>query len=378
MTPLRILRRDLLRYLRNPGRTAMLFAIPLMMAVIFAVVFSGGGDDGVTIKVLLWDEDDSLLGRLLQGAEDRPQAEGRLEVEPVGAEGLAMMDRGEASALVHLPAGFTRAVIDRTPTTIEVVKNPSERFLPIVVEEGVQLGATVLSAGSRAFRPELDVVSSFLEASSAPEDAAVGALSVSFNRRAKQLDHILFPPVVRLESVDVGAVEAQEEDGGRATGMAAVLSVFLPGFAIMGLFFLAQSATRDMLHDREAGLVTQLLTAPVTPTSYLAGKCLSVLVVSAVGFALMVAAGIAAGVSWGDPPSVVALVIASAIAASGTLLLIMSVVRTERQGDTLSTIVVMGWCMLGGAFVPLAQMPRFSARCRPPPWSTGPRRASRR
>jgi ABC-2 type transport system permease protein len=359
MTALRILRRDLLRYLRNPGRTAMLFAIPLMMAAIFAVVFGGGGgESGITIKVLLWDEDDSLLGRLLQGAGDSPQAEGRLEVEPVGAEGLAMMDRGEASALVHMPPGFTRAVIDGTPTTVDVIKNPSERFLPLVVEEGAQLGATVLSAGSRAFRPELDVISSFLGASKAPDDGAVGALGASINRRMKQLDRTLFPPVVRLEAVDVGAAE-QPGTGGRGSGMAAVLSAVLPGFAIMGLFFLAQSATRDMLKDREAGLVAQLLTAPVTPAAYLAGKCLSVLVVSGVGFALMVAAGAAAGVSWGDPAAVVALVVASAIAASGTLLLIMSVVRTERQGDALSTIVIMGWCLLGGAFVPLSQMPGF-------------------
>jgi len=360
MAAIQILRRDLLRYVRNPGRTAMLFAIPLLMAAIFAVVFGGGGGGGgagITIRVLLWDEDDSLLGRLLQGAEDRPQAEGRLEIEPVDADGLAMMDRGEASALVHLPAGFTRALIDGDPTTVEVVKNPSERFLPLVVEEGVVLGAAVLSAASRAFRPELDVISSFLDASDAPEDAAVGSLSASVNRRMKQLDRYLFPPVVRLDAVDIGTDTEGESD--RPTGMAAVLSIFLPGFAIMGVFFLAQSATRDMLHDREAGLVRQLLTAPLTPASYLVGKCLSVIVVSAVGLALMVVAGVAAGVSWGDPAAVVALILASSIGAGGTLLLIMSVVGSERQGDTLSTIVIMGWCLLGGAFVPLSQMPGF-------------------
>ena len=356
MAALQILRRDLLRYLRNPGLTLMLFAIPLMMAVIFTVVFGGGGDGGsIVIRVLLWDEDDGLLGRMLQGAEDRPQAEGRLDVEPVGPEGYEMMDRGEASALVHLPAGFTRSLLDGTPTTIEVVKNPSERFLPIVVEEGVRLGATVLSAGSRALRPELDVIASFVDASGPPEDAAVGALSADINRRMRDLGRYVFPPVVRLEAVDVGS----GLDTQRASGVAAVLSLFLPGFAMLGVLFLAQSATRDMLHDREAGLVRHLLTAPVTTTDYLLGKCLSVLVVSAVGFALMVAAGVAAGVSWGDPLGVAALLVASAIAASGTLLLIMSLVGSERQGDTLSTIVIMGWCLLGGAFVPLQQMPSF-------------------
>jgi len=140
MAAFHILRRDLLRYLRNPGRTALLFAIPLLMAGIFALVFGGGGEDGgITIRVLLWDEDSSLLGRLLQGAGDRPESEGRLEVVPVGQEGLEMMNHGDASALVHLPKGFTRAVIDGTPAAIEVIKNPAQRFLPLVVEEGVIL-----------------------------------------------------------------------------------------------------------------------------------------------------------------------------------------------------------------------------------------------
>jgi ABC-2 type transport system permease protein len=57
--------------------------------------------------------------------------------------------------------------------------------------------------------------------------------------------------------------------------------------------------------------------------------------------------------------AVVALVLASALAAGGTLLLITSLVGSERQNDTLSTIVIIVWCMLGGAFVPLEQMPSF-------------------
>ena len=39
MAALNIVRRDLLRYLRNPGRTALLFALPLVMSAIFALVF---------------------------------------------------------------------------------------------------------------------------------------------------------------------------------------------------------------------------------------------------------------------------------------------------------------------------------------------------
>ena len=127
MTALSILRRDLNRYRRNPVRTALLFALPLVMAAIFAVVFGGGGGaDNVTIEVLLWDEDDSLLSNLAQGVAGSGNADRKLDVVSVGEDGLAMMERGEASALVHIPEGFTADFLAGVPTTIELVKNPSQ------------------------------------------------------------------------------------------------------------------------------------------------------------------------------------------------------------------------------------------------------------
>ena len=65
------------------------------------------------------------------------------------------------------------------------------------------------------------------------------------------------------------------------------------------------------------------------------------------------------GVSWGPPLAVGALVIASALAAGGLLLMLMSIVNSERQGDTLTTIVIIVSSMLGGAFIPISQMPEF-------------------
>ena len=56
------------------------------------------------------------------------------------------------------------------------------------------------------------------------------------------------------------------------------------------------------------------------------------------GFALLVVIGIAMGVSWGPPAAAAILVLATAVAASGTLLLIMSLVGSERQGDALTSM----------------------------------------
>jgi ABC-2 type transport system permease protein len=142
---------------------------------------------------------------------------------------------------------------------------------------------------------------------------------------------------------------------------------------VLGVLFLAQAATRDILIDRESGLLRQLLTAPVTVGDYLTGKCLTVLTVTAGGLLLMLAAGAVAGVTWRSPVTVVCMSAATAVAVSGLLLALYALVRTERQGDTLSTIVIMVCSILGGVFVPVSQMPGFLlpfARLTPTYWAT--------
>jgi ABC-type multidrug transport system permease subunit len=353
MTALAILRRDLARYRRNPVRTALLFSLPLVMAAIFALVFGGGAVDELTIKILLWDEDDSLISLLASGAANAGDAGERLDITVVGEEGLAMMDRGEASALVHIPAGFTDDFLGGKRTTIGVVKNPSEQFLPQVVEEGVGIGAAILSVASKVFRPELEQIRSLKRGDGFPEDALIGSLSAGINARLRGLKGVLFPPLIGFETVTPSASpEKDTEDVG-------ILSFFLPGLAVMGVLFLAQNATRDILKDRESGLLRHLLTAPVSPADYLLGKCLSVIMVTSVGLCLLIAIGAAMGVAWGPPLATAILVLATALAASGTLMLIMSLVGSERQGDAITTIVIIVWSMLGGAFLPIDQMPAF-------------------
>ncbi len=354
MAALAIVRRDLVRYLRNPVRTAMLFAVPLMLSGIFALVFGGGGADQISIKVLLFDEDESLLSKFLEGAGGSSEMDQRLDIVAVGAEGYEMMDRGEASALVHLPKGFTSDYLAGLPTTIEVVKNPSERFLPKVVDEGVILGAVALSAGSRVFRSEFEQVGTFFGSDSAPSDFAVASVSTGFNQKLKSVGRFLMPPVVELETLTL-----KDETTDEPAPDFNILAYFLPGFSVMGILFLAQSATRDILRDREQGLVRHLLTAPVSTADYVRGKGLTVLLVTTAGFAVLVAIGLAAGVCWGPAPAAAAMVVASAVMASGVLMLITSFVGSERQGDTLTTIVIMVSSMLGGAFVPISQMPKF-------------------
>ncbi|MEN8163851.1 MAG: ABC transporter permease [Acidobacteriota bacterium] len=355
MAPLKIVLRDLRRMVRNPIRTGLLFALPLMMAGIFALVFGGGSVSEISIRVLVYDEDQGLVSSLLGGAGSSPDMDRRLDLVPVGDEGFEMMERGEASALVHIPAGFAQAYLDGEPAVVSIVKNPAERFLPQVVEEGGRIGAEILSQGSRVFRTELATIGNLITNTGFPSDLAVGSVASGVNQKLQSLDKWVLPPVIDLVTSTVTPETTEEsENGGNG-----ILGFFLPGLSMMGILFLAQSATRDILHDRESGLVRHLLTAPVSPSDYILGKCLSVLLISTLGFFFLVAFGIAAGVNWGPVSTTVALVLTASLAAAGALVLISSLVGTERQADTLSTIVITVWCLIGGAFVPISQFPDF-------------------
>jgi ABC-2 type transport system permease protein len=355
MVVLDIVRRDLTRFARNPVATALMFAIPLSMSGIFALVFgaSGGDQPAITIRVLLHDEDDTLLSRMIQGSGSDPEMDERLELVPVGEEGYRMMEEGEGSALLHIPEGFTDDYLEGRQVDLEVVKNPAQRFLPQVVEEGVSIGAVVLSQSSRVFRSELAQIQELRAQDEFPADSLIGALSVGINQKLRGLETYLLPPIVDLETVTLTAEGEEDEEGFN------ILSYFLPGFSIFGILFFAQAATRDVLRERESGLLRHLLTAPVSVGQYLVGKCLSTFVVTTLGFAVLIVVGIAAGVAWGTPPAAAALVLTSSLAAAGAMLLIMSLVGSQRQGDALTTIVIIVWCMVGGAFVPLSQMPGF-------------------
>lgn len=347
-----LIKRDLVRMIRNPVRTALLFAFPLMLAGIFTLVFGGEPGESISITMLVYDEDQGLVGRFLGGAATSEEMDERLNLIPVGPEGFEMMEQGRASALVHIPEGFSKSLLKGDPTTIRVVKNPSERFLPQLVEEGTRIGASVLSVGSRVFRQELDTISTLSDREGFPSDAAVGMVAEGFNGKLKSLDRWLFPPLIELETTTV----TESMDSAKSLS---ILAYFLPGLSVMAVLFLAQNSTRDILLERESGLLRHLLTGPVSAADYILGKCLSVILIGSIGFLILIVVGLVSGVDWGSFSTTIALVLAAALVAAGSMLLISSIVETDRQSDALSTIVIMLWCMLGGAFVPVSQFPGF-------------------
>ena len=103
-------KKDLRRRLTDPASLVIWLGIPLLLGGLISLLTGGGGGPVPKAHVLLVDQDDSLLSRLLANAGGGDQA--FLDIETVTeAEGRARMDAGEASAMLVLPKGFTDAVL---------------------------------------------------------------------------------------------------------------------------------------------------------------------------------------------------------------------------------------------------------------------------
>ena len=173
--------KDLRRRLADPAALAVWIGIPLLLAGLMNLV-AGNANVAPRAKVLVVDQDATLLsGLLIRGA-----ASGRLgelvEVEGVALpEGERRINAGEASALLILPKGFQSAVLEQTPAQLTLVTNPSERILPGIIQEALEVVVEVVFYGQRIFGPSIRRIVSGIPGQ--PSDIDVASISVEINQQ---------------------------------------------------------------------------------------------------------------------------------------------------------------------------------------------------
>ncbi|HOC00415.1 MAG TPA: hypothetical protein PKM43_16920 [Verrucomicrobiota bacterium] len=108
-----LLAKDLRRARRNPLPFLIHLTVPLVITALLGLVFGGGGGGTSSgpgkIKFAIVDEDDSVVTQFLRGAVNQGRAAERLQ--PVFLDrtnGLAQVTGNELSAVIIIPAGFTR------------------------------------------------------------------------------------------------------------------------------------------------------------------------------------------------------------------------------------------------------------------------------
>src|SRR5581483_2438585 len=147
--------KDLRRHLRDPMGLALWVAMPLMVGGLLMLLISGTEKGPPRPHLLVADDDGGLVGDLLTRAFAAGRARTFIQVDQAEtAEGRQRMWRGEASALLIIPPGFSRAVLRDQPTKLVLVTNPSQRILPEIVKEGLELVVEAIFYLHRLAGPE--------------------------------------------------------------------------------------------------------------------------------------------------------------------------------------------------------------------------------
>ena len=334
---------------------ALIIAGPLVLALGLGLVTgSFGGDDGAPaigrIPVLLVDQDGGQFATALTDLFAAPELS-----DLVAPEALADADAararvagGEATAAIIIPPGFSDSFLP-DPATGEM---PPAVAVQLYADPGAPIGAAV--------------VRGIVEEFTARVDTGVAGVRVGLTGLATSG---AVPP---SELAAIGR-QMGEGMGGDATAAASLIRVnrvstttsdspnfnplayFAPSMALLFLMYAVTLGARTLLAERREGTLPRMLAAPVTAGQVLGGKVGGIFLGGFIQLgALIVLTTLLFQLNWGNPLSVLLLVIAAALAATGWGLLIASVAANAGQITNVGMAVTLLFGILGGSFVPLA------------------------
>jgi ABC-type Na+ efflux pump permease subunit len=329
---LTLILKDLRRRLAAPAGVLISLAIPLAIAVTMALAFGGGG--GGTghpkLRFVVADLDATPLSNMIGGASGNPEAAEHLDIKMTDDRetGLRIMRDEDYAALLVIPKGFSEAILEGVKTELELVKNPSQRIMPLVAEQGAQVLALYLSTGTR-FLDDNDIATlkRLLDGEGWDDAVGIAAMITDVYIRIQRSEELLFPPIITWQTEE----EQDEEEEGFN-----FFSWMFPGMMIMGLLFVSLTQMKDMLVERQAGTLARQLSAPVGPGQLLVAKVVSVAVVGALAFAILLGAGaLVFDIDWGSLAPLAATSALIVLAATGFAAFVFSIAKTDNQGDAI-------------------------------------------
>ena len=350
---LRLTLKDVKRRFARPAGMLINLSIPLVLAGMLALVFTGRDDEPPRMDIVVADEDQGPLSRFVNGASQNDEAARYMTVVQAAnrEEGLQILRDQDATALLVIPKGFSDALLANGKAELELVKNPAQRFMPVVAQQGAEVLSLYLTVARSALGDEAATIQKLFDGKGWDNAVGVAALVTVIYARTQEAEPLLFPPLIEIET---SGPEATADTGG---GFSPIAWLY-PGMVVMGLLFAGTAQMRDLLDEAQAGTLRRLLAAPLGPVQILVSKILSTVALVAIALAIFLITGrLAFGITWGPILPMMLTSVVLALAVTGFASMIYAAARTQRQGDAFGGILIMLMSLVGGAFVPVEILP---------------------
>jgi ABC-2 type transport system permease protein len=353
--------KDLRLMPRNRGGMFFTFVWPVLVTVLFGIMF-GGQDDGEQSKVRLAvvDNDASDGSRAFLA-----KLEESFDLAPMtAADAENAVRRGQRAGFIVVKPGFGEAssrMFYGNPKEIEVGVDPSRQ-----AEAGMIEGLLMKHASTDMQRLFTD-----WQASSDAVDRALGDLKQAPPDQAAPVERFLGelktfmgtpqaagPPgttpggwePLRITRKDVARVW----DGPRNP-----FDITFPQGVIWGLIGCAMSFGISLVIERTHGTLVRLRMAPLTNLQILGGKALACFVAIMIVEFMLLGVALAFGVR---PTSYGILAlggVSAAICFVGFMMFVASLGKTEQSASGAGWAILMPLSMIGGAMVPTFVMPSW-------------------
>ena len=350
--------KDLKRKARSPLPFVAALLLPVIFAGMIALAF-GRGNEVPKVALLVANQDGGLLGNAIASAFASPRAAAYFDVRAVDeATGRELMESGGASALLTIPAGFTRDVLDGKPVVLRLMRNPSQGILPEIAEQSAGALADLLEGSRRLLAEPLARLRPFLtdDADAGPADADVIAIALAATQSVRETSGLIFPPAIALDSELFGGAKTgtATKQGGTTS---AIFLLVLPGVAVYALFLVADQGMRDVMTERTLGTLRRQLAGPVTVETLVVAKAAYTGLLAAVAIVVLAIVGWAA---LREPVSLAGFALVSAalvLAVAGTTSIVYGFAKTERAAATLGSALFLAMGFLGGGFFRIESLP---------------------
>jgi len=361
MSPvLALARKDLRVLARRRGDLFFVLGWPVVLAVLFGVIFAAPPEGRAPIGVALVDEDQTEASRAFAR---RLAAGGGLDVSVAGSEEARNLVRqARRVAWIALRPGFGAALLrpfGGTGAPVEMGIDPSR------AAEAAMLEGLLAREAAGLLQERL----SDREASRRMVAEALGALRAappwSAERRdterfLEELDRFLDrgadDRAVGFHLLDVETTSVAPVTRGPRRSF----EFTFPQGILWGILACAATFAISLVGERTTGTMSRLLSAPLGRHQLLAGKALGCFAAMLGMEALLVGVGV---VAFGVRPSswvlLAAAGVASAFAFVGVMMALAALGRTEQSASGAAWALLLLMALLGGGMVPLFVMPRW-------------------
>jgi ABC-2 type transport system permease protein len=337
--------KDLQILLKDRGFLVVIIFLPSVFSVLFGSLNQKAMDDeqaSITLPIALVNQDQGTYGeqivKILNGIDafdiqtpDTPQAAEQLVRD------------SQVMAAILIPAGLTDNLNNHQPSTVVVMIDPTQEsyanMIPGIMKEVVSPVVLVgeLSYGIRTLLADTPAYQQ------ADEDTRRGVEAQTLASNMAAVQKMQADPWIKVE-----AKTSQGED-------LVILpnnwfAMVVPMFTVMFAYFIVGALGADLLQERQNGTLRRLIAAPMPRWTVIAGKMLAF-----VGIVILQVVLIFGGASLiFDMPlgesmlGLIVVTVAMGLSATGLGMMIASISKTDRQADTLGTLLGFVMAAIGG------------------------------